>query len=240
MRSIKKHGDLRESRLVRPPFEPSSLGANALPAIALLRYDFAMQIPVMTFVGLLPLYKYVLIFLAAIAEGPIVMTIGGFFLRMGYVTFLPLYLTLMAGDLAADTFWYAVGYWWGRPFVRRFGRFFGLTDKLIARTEAAFHAHQNKILFLSKITMGFGFALLVLITAGIARVPFRKYLLFNVVGQFVWTALLLGVGYFFGNFYLYLNQGLRTVSLVAFVAIIVTASHGVGSYFRQRSISTAA
>lgn len=183
----------------------------------------------------LPPYAYLAIFLLAIVEGPVVMTLSGFLLKLGYFSFWPLYVTLMAGDLAADTIWYSVGYY-GKSFVHKYGYLVGVTDQLIEKTTAAFHRHQNKILFLSKITMGLGFALVILITAGIARIPFKKYLAFNAVGQFVWTAALMAVGYFFGTFYLVLNKGLRAASLIAFVIILVGAIVGVNRYLRKKDI----
>ena len=180
-------------------------------------------------------YKYLLIFLAAIAEGPVLMTFSGFLLKVGYASFWPLYVVLMAGDLTADILWYGVGYYYAHPFVKRFGHFFGVNEALLAKTQAAFARHQKTILFLSKITMGFGFALVVLITAGMVRVPLRKYILFNALGQFVWTGLLLSVGYFFGNLYLRIDEGLRVMSVFAFVLIVFALLSGINRYLRTRN-----
>ena len=38
-------------------------------------------------------------------------------------------------------------------------------------------------------------------TAGMVRIPFRRYITINIVGQFIWTGFLIGVGYFFGHLY---------------------------------------
>lgn len=180
-------------------------------------------------------YKYLLVFLLSIVEGPVIMTLSGFFLRLDYFTFWPLYITLMAGDLAADILWYGIGYYGAFPLIRKYGKFLNITEKMVQKTETAFHKHQNKILFLSKITMGLGFALVILITAGIVRIPFRKYLTFNALGQLFWTGFLLAIGYLFGNLYLAINQGLRTASLVAFVVIVGAAVYGVGKYLQKRN-----
>ena len=180
-------------------------------------------------------YKYVVIFLVALVEGPIIMTISGFFFKLGYFTFWPLYLTLMAGDLAADILWYGVGRYAAHPFIKKYGYFFSVSDELLHKTEALVKRHSNKILFLSKITMGLGFALVILIAAGMARVPFRKYLAFNIAGQFIWTGFLLAIGYFFGNLYLVINEGLRTAALIAFLVILIGAVHGISRYLRKRT-----
>lgn len=181
-------------------------------------------------------YRYAILFPLALVEGPVIMTIGGVLLKLGYFSFWPLYLVLMAGDLAADIIWYAVGYYGGHRLVHRYGKYFSISDKLLAKTEAAFHRHQNKILIISKVTMGLGFALVILITAGIMRIPFKKYVLFNVLGQTVWTALLIGIGYFFGSFVIFVNEGLRLATGIAFAVIITALLYGVNRYLRQRDL----
>lgn len=181
-------------------------------------------------------YKYLFVFLLAVVEGPVIMTVSGFFLRLGHFDFFPLYLTLMAGDLFADALWYTVGYYGAHPLVRKYGRFLSINEGLLEKTRAKFTEHQNKILFLSKITMGFGFALLILITAGMMRIPFKKYIAFNALGQLVWTTFLLGVGYAFGNLYLVINKGLRITSFIAFLVVVSAAIYGINRYLRGREL----
>ena len=68
------------------------------------------------------------------------------------------------------------------------------------KIEVFFHKHQDKILFISKITMGFGFAVATLFTAGLVKIPFKKYAMFNFLGGFVWTGFLLAVGILLATF----------------------------------------
>ncbi|MEK7174254.1 MAG: DedA family protein [Patescibacteria group bacterium] len=184
-------------------------------------------------------YRYPIVFPLAVLEGPIVMTLGGFLLKLGYFSFWPLYITLMVGDLLADVIWYAVGYWGGRALILKYGHWVNISEELFEKTAAAFHRHQNKVLFLSKITMGLGFALVILITAGAVRIPFRKYLIFNAVGQMAWTGILMSVGYFFGKLYLVVNEGLRVAAIAAFVVIVIAAIAGVSRALRKRDLRNA-
>ena len=181
-------------------------------------------------------YKYLVIFPLVIVEGPVIMMVSGFFLRLGHFDFWPLYIVLMAGDLTADVAWYYAGYHGARRLVGKYGKFFSITEDLLTKTEQVFHRHHNKILFFSKITTGFGFAPAVLMTAGMARVPFGKYITFNTLGQFIWTGLLMGIGYFFGSFYLVVDEGLRVASVIAFAVIVFGGFYGLTKYFRSRDI----
>ncbi|HEY4499390.1 MAG TPA: DedA family protein [Candidatus Paceibacterota bacterium] len=179
------------------------------------------------------IYTYPLITLATVLQGPVVMTASGFLLRLGYLSLIPTYIALMIGDLIGDIIWYTVGYHMGRPFVTRFGKYFSVTEKGVQTTEEIFHRHKTSILFISKITMGFGFALVTLITAGIARIPFRHYLLLNFLGQFVWTAVLLAFGYFFAHLIETVSDVSGKVAIVAGFTLFFLLLLGLGKYLRN-------
>lgn len=183
-------------------------------------------------------YKYFFIFVIVVIEGPIITTLSGLLLHLNYVHLWPIYLTLVAGDLTADMIWYVIGRYGAYRFARKYGRYVGVTEALLTKTEALFKHHQNKILFFSKITMGFGFALVVLMSAGMARVSFKKYMALNTLGQFIWTGFLLSIGYFFGKFYLVINKDLQRLSLFAFIIVVMAALHGFRRYWQSRNIVT--
>lgn len=178
------------------------------------------------------IYKYFIAFPLAIIEGPIVMVACGFLLRLGAFSFWPIYLALMLGDLLADIVWYFVGYHGARKFAVRWGKYFSITPESLEKLEVLFNNHQIKILFISKITMGFGFALATLVAAGMAKVPFKKYLLFNFLGGFVWTAMLIGAGYFFGHLYTLIDKSFKVAFVVFLSVMVVTALYGAGKYFK--------
>ena len=187
-----------------------------------------------TFLAWFALYRYPAFYVGAILEGPILMTLSGVFLRLGYVQFWPVYIALILGDLTGDLAWYGIGHWYARPFLARFGKFFSITEAALQSTERFYRRHHSNILFFSKLTMGFGFALPILMTAGMIRVPLRKFIALNVLGQMVFTGLLLSLGYYFGNAIVAINEGFRVFSIIAFIAFIYLLFHGIGLFLRRR------
>jgi len=186
------------------------------------------------FVSGLSYYRYLLAFVLAIFEGPIVMVGSGLLLRLGFFYFWPIYLALVLGDFVADLGWYAVGYFGARKFVDRWGKYLSLTPPVMRKLEKLFKEHHDKILFISKITMGFGFALATLVAAGMSKVPFKKYALYNFLGGFIWTGILLAAGYFFGQLYTLLGKGFK-IAFIIFLAVLVSAIlFGAGKYFKGR------
>ncbi|MCX6787360.1 MAG: DedA family protein [Candidatus Kaiserbacteria bacterium] len=145
--------------------------------------------------------KYILLFLGTLVEGPLMMLGSGLLYHLGQVTFWPVYLVLVFGDLTADVGWYIVGYWGARPFFDRYGHYLGLTPDVIEKVERRFNHFSDRILIISKLTMGFGLSLATLTIAGMLRVPFWRYAVINLFCGFIWTAFLFYIGYFFGNIY---------------------------------------
>lgn len=180
-------------------------------------------------------YRYLLIFPLAVAEGPILMVFCGVLWKLGYFSLLPLFLVLAASDLFADVIWYAAGRWGGHRFVRRFGKYFNVNEAMVAKVEARFRAHEGKIIFFSKLTMGLGFAIATILAAGMLRVNFKKFLAINAVGQVFWTGILLMVGYLYGGWYERIDQGFRYVSLAGFLLLAYLAFTGFKQYLRRKT-----
>jgi membrane protein DedA with SNARE-associated domain len=140
----------------------------------------------------------------------------------------------MAGDLTGDIFWYFVGRLGGRPLIEKYGHFVDLDEENVERAQDFFQDHQVKILFISKITMGFGFALATLVAAGMAKVPFKKYFMINLIGQFIWTGILIGAGYFLGNFYDWVDKSLRWAFIISLIVIAGLVIFGFGKFMRRQ------
>ena len=184
-------------------------------------------------------YSYPIAYPLTIAEGPVVMMISGFLIRLGLIHFWPIYPILMAGDLTGDIVWYAVGRHGARKVIDRWGRFFNLTQENVEHAEKFFHEHQIKILFISKITMGFGFALATLVAAGAVKIPFKKYILTNILGQFIWTLFLIGIGYFLGHLYVLIDKGFRYAFLAGAIALLGLAAYGISQFMKKRLADSA-
>jgi len=166
---------------------------------------------------------YVFIVAFSFADGPFLSLVFGVLIKLGYFSLLPVYIALMVGDLLGDTFWYYVGFFFGHRFIRKFGKYFNITEESVEKVKNIFHKHKHPILFVSKITNGFGFALATLMTAGMVKLPFGKYLAVNAFGQLVWTGFLISVGYFFGNLYLTVDAIIGKMFIVALFIVLVVA-----------------
>ena len=182
--------------------------------------------------GLISEYTYLIIAPAAMLLGPIVSLVAGVLLRLDAIALIPTCLALAAGELGADVLWYWTGRRYGDPFVRRFGRYFGITERSIASATDLFNKHHDIIIFTSKLTAGLGFAMVILFTAGLSKVPFRRYMMLNIAGQFLWTAGLLSIGYFLGHIYLKVENTFEKIALFALITLVLASLFGFSRYLR--------
>ena len=179
-------------------------------------------------------FRYPAIFAGSFIEGPAVMVLTGFLLRLRYFHPIPAFILLLLGDLAGDFMWYGLGYFKMHQTVKRIGKYFDVTDEIIEKVNKKFRHHEGKILFGSKLTTGFGFSVAIMLAAGMARVPLKKFAALCSLGAVIWTAALMAIGYFFGNIYIQLEKSFRIVFLTILVVIVLAAIYGFGRYMRKR------
>ena len=168
---------------------------------------------------------YIVIAIIACAEGPWISLILGVTLRLGFLFFWPIYIALMVGDLVGDVIWYYIGRRYGKRFIERHGARFNITETAVERMTHLFHRHKHSVLFLSKISNGLGFALITLMTAGMVRIPFGRYILINIAGQLMWTGFLIGTGFFFSNLYITVDSILGKISITAGIVVITVLGY---------------
>lgn len=178
---------------------------------------------------------YAAIALLACVEGPWLALVCGVLIEIGDFRFMPIYTALMLGDLVGDAGWYGIGRRYGHRFVGKYGKYVNITEDGVARMTRLFHRYKDSVLFLSKITNGFGFSLVTLMTAGMVRIPFARYMLVNLLGQLVWTGLLLGVGYFYSHLFATVQNLLARMSLVAGAVVLTVIGYRFWKYLRSRA-----
>lgn len=183
-------------------------------------------------------YKYILIFLWTIVEWPILMIACGFLLKIGSLDFLPVFISVALWDLVGDVFWYSVWRYFLDWFSRKYGRFFWLTEELIWKIKLLFKKFDTSILFISKVTLWFGAALVTLMVAGASHIPFKKYMLINFLGETILVLILFFLGYFLGNTYTLIADNLKYYFLGGVVIIIPTILYFFHKYFKTKILDS--
>jgi membrane protein DedA with SNARE-associated domain/membrane-associated phospholipid phosphatase len=101
------------------------------------------------------------------------------------------------GAIVGDQIGYWAGREGGRPFILRYGRYVWITPQRLGRAEAFFARHGGKAVFLARFFSGLRvFGALV---AGMSRMPWGTFILYNALGGAIWATAAVLVGYFLGS-----------------------------------------
>ena len=178
-----------------------------------------------TIIPLIILYRYWILFPLACFEGPLVSIIIGFLVAGGYFNPFIAYIILVLGDVIPDTGYYFVGRWGHKAsFISKYASKVGITEKRFSIIERLWKKHPGKTMWTSKLA--YGLSTPFLISAGLVGMPLRKFLLCAIPVTLAQYAILMAVGYFFGNSYTLIAGAFSGVE-TAIAALVI----GGGLYY---------
>jgi membrane-associated protein len=168
--------------------------------------------------SLLEAHPYLWLFPLAVVEGPLVAMVAGSMVSLGLISWPLAYPLVVAADLVGDTAFYILGCFGHRLWVlRALGRL-GVKRSSLDRLEALFRKRGARVLVGGKLTHFAGAP--VLAAAGLARVGYGRFLLWNLVATVPKTAALMAAGYLFGwQAVRYLDRGSALLLLISLAAL---------------------
>jgi membrane protein DedA with SNARE-associated domain len=116
------------------------------------------------------------------------MPFAGFAVSQGHLSLLGIVAAGVAGNLVGSWIAYAAGYWGGRPFVERYGRYVLLRPRHLDTAQRWFDKWGAPTVFFSRmlpIVRTF-----ISLPAGFGRMAFWKFTLYTVLGCLPWVLLL--------------------------------------------------
>lgn len=124
-------------------------------------------------------------------------------LPAGYLIFTqgwnPLFVILAAviGSIIGSYFTYFLGEKLGRPFFKKYGKYFFLPEKRFEKVENFFNKYGATSVFLGRLT--FGVRHFISFPAGITKMNKIKFISYTALGSFIWCSFLVLLGYFIGT-----------------------------------------
>lgn len=135
--------------------------------------------------------------LGLLVPGEALVLAAGFFAAQGSFDLDVLIWVVGGGAALGDSLGYELGRRMGRDAATRYGGRIGVTDERLKRAEAFFERHGGASVLLGRF-IGFARALVPFV-AGTARMPYRRFLPWNLVGAALWSVTMVLLGYSLGN-----------------------------------------
>jgi len=181
-------------------------------------------------------YSYLILFPLVVVEGPVVSIIAGFLVSLGFMDFIPTYLTIVSGDLVGDFLYYSAGRWWLNKAYKGVLNFFNINLKVVHKLETAIKKNKGPFLFFGKLSHAIGG--LILFAAGSAAIPIDEFLWFNFLATLPKSLILILVGYYFGstvsNFKRYVD--FTVLGLFIFTLVLIGIYYAV-TYFSNKYLN---
>lgn len=189
-------------------------------------------------------YKFIELVVLLVQELGYIGIFLGMTLESSFVPFPSEVILIPAGALAAtgqmSLFWvfaygllgciagalinYSLALYLGRPsvnyLVSKYGKVFLLNEKNLKKTDLFFHKHGEVTTFVGRlIPMA---RQLISVPAGFSRMNLPKFIFYTALGAGIWTAILVYVGFIFGNNldWLHANKNMLTAILLTGSLII--------------------
>lgn len=129
--------------------------------------------------------------------GETITLIGGFLAGSGELTYLGVLVSATAGAVIGDSCGYWIGVWGGWALMLRLGQLFHIDEARLEQVRDQFSKNAPQAVFLGR------FVTLLRIfagpLAGIAQMPYPKFLLYNAAGASLWALTMVSLAYFIGQ-----------------------------------------
>lgn len=120
-----------------------------------------------------------------------------------------------------DNLGFALGYYGGRPLLARYQSLFRVKQSTLDRGEQLFARYGPATVFFARFV--FGMRIIAGPMAGVLRMAWKRFLIFNFLGAVLWVSVISSVGYFFGRHWERMENALKRVDIVVVIVVVIAA-----------------
>jgi membrane protein DedA with SNARE-associated domain len=127
---------------------------------------------------------------------------------------------------------YAIGYWGGRPFIAKYGKFFFVREKELHHAEKFFNKWGDFAVFLGRnlpVIRTF-----ISLPAGVAEMNFTKFAVYSFIGSIPWCFALAYLGQLLGANWMVIRKYGDVLDVVVGAVVVFFAARFVLDHLRKR------
>lgn len=181
-------------------------------------------------INLISNYGYLGMFLGMVLEAVIIiipseaiLATGGILASQKIFTLLGAFLTGLLGSVFCAIIIYYMGYFGGKAFVKKYGKYFFMKEEDIEKSDSWYQKYG-----LLAALIGRNFPIirtLISLPIGIMRLSFTKFLLYTIIGSIPWTFAFVYFGYTLGNNWTIINEYVKKlkVPIKILIALLIVS-----------------
>lgn len=184
------------------------------------------------------LYKYFALFLITFfasltnltPASPSLIASGSFVLT-GVLNYWQVIVFGFLGTVLGDITAYFLSYYYSKEILMKIGFKKILKSKSFSKAERLFEKNSGKTIFLSRFLLT-SFGPIINLVAGLSKISFKKFIIYDLLGELIYVFLLTGVGYLFADNWKYISNLLSYASNILIVLSILV----ITLYFNRKKL----
>ncbi len=146
--------------------------------------------------------RYFILFPIAAFEGPIATLIAGFLVSLGILELWPAFIVILLADFIPDIIFYCIGR--NRSYMNHVDADSNSRTKVISGSlgtiKKLWETHPRKTMLFAKLS--YGVSMPFLISAGMAKIPLRKFISYTLPVTLLQCPIIFFIGYYLGQTYI--------------------------------------
>jgi membrane protein DedA with SNARE-associated domain len=139
-------------------------------------------------------------------------------LRLAYI----IVVGISAATLG-DNIGFLIGHYGGRLFLKRYQKTLHIRPAALARAERLFDRYGAAAIFFARFIAGL--RVIAGPLAGVLRMPWRTFVVFNFLGAALWVTVISSAGYLFGKNWDAVVRAVRGVNIAVLAGVIALAAY---------------
>ena len=149
----------------------------------------------------------------------LILATGGILASRGIFNFWITFFVGLLGSVFCAIVIYFMGYFGGKPFIEKYGKYFFMKNNDISKSNGWFFKYG---LFASLIGRNIPIVrTLISLPIGIARLSFFKFVIYTTIGSIPWTFVFVYFGYSLGNNWIIIKNYTDRLKVPIIILIII-------------------
>lgn len=171
-------------------------------------------------------YGYFGMFIGMVLEAVIIaipseliLATGGILASNNIFTLQGAFLTGLLGSVFCAIVIYFMGYFGGKPFVRKYGKYFFMKEEELEKSDSWFNKYgMLSALLCRNLPI---VRTLISLPIGITRQSFVKFLIYTTIGSIPWTLLFVYLGYCLGENWIIINTYINYLKIPIRILLVL-------------------
>jgi membrane protein DedA with SNARE-associated domain len=162
-------------------------------------------------------WNYVLLYFFTILQGPTVKLLGGAASSRELMNLYLVFGVSVSASITMDIIWYRIGT--SSKAQHLLAKFSKKRKEYISAAQRAMQKNGTKVILIGKFAVGMGVPIHV--AAGLSKLNWRKWLPATLIGEGMFTGMVVTIGYLMAESLSSASDGIRTAGIVITILILV-------------------